>query len=100
MGDMSTETLIVPLQPSRKTSKHASASTSVVRQPHCVPHIAHRFRGEPAGLVAAVSDNRTQQRRIVHVLLGALEHRLLLAQNAFDHRLLAVETTDSRRTAA
>src|ERR1700679_2646781 len=77
-----------------------AATASIVREAHRLTHIAHRFGSELAGLVAAVGGDRAQQRRIVHVLLSALEHRLLFAQDAFDHRLLALETTNASRTAA
>lgn len=52
-----------------------------------------------AGFSIALGDDVAHQRRIIEIGLSALTHRRLLLEDAVDHRLLALEATDTRAAA-
>src|ERR1035437_3416791 len=72
-----------------------SGQASTVIQPHRPAHVAHRFLRQLAGFLVTVGDDVTNELRVVEIGLGTLAHRCLLAQDAIDHRLLALQTTDT-----
>src|SRR3990172_5167432 len=75
-------------------------SSSRIAQAHRLAHFAHETMREPAGLLAAVGHDISNQRGVVQVLLRAPAHRRLFGEHGVDHRLLALQAADACRPAA